>query len=162
MPKSIRTITIILVVLAILPIALVSRKRAVPERKPRLHMVMDMDNQHKFRAQHANELFADGRAMRPVIEGTVARGESVLGSSQRGYDAPCRRPGGAGNVASVERTCPRQHAPLPFRRAPQSRGQNTRRGAPRPWQSTGRQLISPMRPRPAAVRPPCSANRPGA
>ena len=79
MPKSIRTITIILVVLAILPIALVSRKRAVPERKPRLHMVMDMDNQHKFRAQHANELFADGRAMRRPVEGTVSRGSDPVG-----------------------------------------------------------------------------------
>jgi mono/diheme cytochrome c family protein len=34
-----------------------------------------MDNQPRFEAQHANALFADGRAMRPPVEGTVARGE---------------------------------------------------------------------------------------
>jgi mono/diheme cytochrome c family protein len=34
-----------------------------------------MDNQPKFRAQHASALFADGRAMRIQVEGTVARGQ---------------------------------------------------------------------------------------
>jgi mono/diheme cytochrome c family protein len=36
-----------------------------------------MDHQPKFKAQAASSLFADGRAMRMPIEGTVARGELV-------------------------------------------------------------------------------------
>ncbi|PWB75022.1 MAG: quinol:cytochrome C oxidoreductase [Holophagae bacterium] len=34
-----------------------------------------MDNQPKYRPQSRNRLFADRRAMRPPVEGTVARGE---------------------------------------------------------------------------------------
>lgn len=35
----------------------------------------DMHDQHKLQAYEASTFFADGRAMRPQIEGTVARGE---------------------------------------------------------------------------------------
>ncbi|MCP3985207.1 MAG: cytochrome c [bacterium] len=41
--------------------------------KPRLHIVQDMDNQGRFKSQQANAMFADGRAMRPPVAGTVAR-----------------------------------------------------------------------------------------
>jgi mono/diheme cytochrome c family protein len=37
-----------------------------------------MDFQPKFKTQAPNPLFADGRAMRPPVEGTVARGESYV------------------------------------------------------------------------------------
>lgn len=43
--------------------------------EPRIHIIQDMDNQERFKAQQASSLFADGRAMRPPVEGTVARGE---------------------------------------------------------------------------------------
>jgi cytochrome c5 len=42
---------------------------------PRIQIVPDMDDQPKFKAQQANPFFADGRAMRSPIPGTVARGE---------------------------------------------------------------------------------------
>ncbi len=64
----------ILVTLAAVPFALVARVRAVPSDKPRIHIIQDMDNQPKYRAQHESPLFADGRAMRPPVAGTVARG----------------------------------------------------------------------------------------
>jgi mono/diheme cytochrome c family protein len=37
-----------------------------------------MDFQPKFKAQAPNPLFADGRAMRPPVQGSVARGESYV------------------------------------------------------------------------------------
>ena len=42
--------------------------------KPPIHINPNMDAQEKFEAQEANPLFADGRAMRPPVPGTVARG----------------------------------------------------------------------------------------
>jgi mono/diheme cytochrome c family protein len=41
---------------------------------PPVHINPNMDFQQKFEAQEANPLFADGRAMRPPVPGTVARG----------------------------------------------------------------------------------------
>lgn len=67
-------ITTILIVLGSVPFALAAMARAVPSSRTRIHIIQDMDNQPKFRAQHANPLFADGRAMRPPVAGTVARG----------------------------------------------------------------------------------------
>ncbi len=42
--------------------------------KPPVHINPNMDSQEKFRAQTANSFFADGRAMRKPVPGTVARG----------------------------------------------------------------------------------------
>ncbi len=67
-------ITTILIVLGSVPFGLAAMARAVPSDRTRIHLIQDMDNQPKFRAQHANALFADGRAMRPPVVGTVARG----------------------------------------------------------------------------------------
>ncbi len=74
-PKPAKWAILILFCLALIPPALIARTRAIPHRKPRIHLVQDMDNQPKFRAQHPNPFFADGRAMRPPVEGTVARNE---------------------------------------------------------------------------------------
>ena len=75
MPKVIITIALLLITAAAVPPALIAQARAVRASKPRVHLIQDMDNQPRFEAQHANALFADGRAMRPPVEGTVARGE---------------------------------------------------------------------------------------
>ncbi len=42
--------------------------------KPPVHPNMNMDIQERFDPQEANPFFADGRAMRPPVPGTVARG----------------------------------------------------------------------------------------
>lgn len=65
-------------VLSFLPIVLIARERATRVDRPRIQIVPDMDRQPKFRAQTANPLFADGRAARPPVAGTVARGEARL------------------------------------------------------------------------------------
>ena len=75
MPKIIIIIALIMLTAAAVPPALIAQARAVRSKKPRIHLVQDMDNQPRFEAQHANALFADGRAMRPPVAGTVARGE---------------------------------------------------------------------------------------
>ncbi|TWT99864.1 Cytochrome c [Botrimarina colliarenosi] len=41
---------------------------------PRITLFKDMENQAKYKAQRPSTLFADGRAARPPIDGTVARG----------------------------------------------------------------------------------------
>jgi mono/diheme cytochrome c family protein len=64
----------VLVALSLIPFAVAARNRAARSAVPRLQIIPDMDQQPKFLAQQANPLFADRRAMRPEIPGTVARG----------------------------------------------------------------------------------------
>lgn len=42
--------------------------------KPPVHLNRNMDFQGRFESQEVNTFFADGRAMRPPVPGTVARG----------------------------------------------------------------------------------------
>ena len=44
-------------------------------KKPRIHLIPDMDNQPKFKTQTTNPFFADDRAMRLPVADTVARRE---------------------------------------------------------------------------------------
>ncbi|MCI0364245.1 MAG: cytochrome c [Phycisphaerales bacterium] len=78
MPKPVIYIAMVLSILAMIPPALIARTRAVQSEKRRIHLIQDMDNQYKFRAQQVNPMFADERAMRPPVPGTVARGELNL------------------------------------------------------------------------------------
>ncbi len=75
MPKGFIYAAIILLCIAMIPPALIAQFRATRSPLPRVHLVQDMDNQPRYEAQHANPLFADGRAMRPPVPGTVARGQ---------------------------------------------------------------------------------------
>lgn len=59
---------------AILVLAMVVRSRTSTSPLPRVHLVQDMDNQVKVKTQKASDVFEDGRAIRPKIPGTVARG----------------------------------------------------------------------------------------
>lgn len=74
-PKGFKIAALILLVLAMIPPVLIARQRTTLSDSRRIHFVQDMDNQHKFKAQAANSLFADGRAMRQPVANTVARGE---------------------------------------------------------------------------------------
>lgn len=65
----------IVTALALVPLALIARARTTTSGQPRIHVVPDMDKQPSLRAQGEFGLFADGRAMRPPVPGTVARGE---------------------------------------------------------------------------------------
>jgi len=62
--------------LALIPPVAFARMRATPSPNRPIHIFYDMDFQPKFKAQAPNPLFADGRAMRPIADGAVARGEA--------------------------------------------------------------------------------------
>ena len=74
MPRWVAPTLIVLAALALVPFACVARSRAVRSALPRVHLVPDMDNQGRYKSQQQNALFADRRAMRPPVAGTVARG----------------------------------------------------------------------------------------
>ena len=74
MPRWLTATVILLVTLSWIPLALALRARAVKSTEPRIHIIQDMDNQPKVKAQSRFPLFADRRGMRPPVAGTVARG----------------------------------------------------------------------------------------
>ncbi len=78
MPRWLISLVVILVALSWIPLALAVRARTVKKTEPRIHLIQDMDNQPKVKAQSRNMLFADRRGMRPPVEGSVARG-TVIG-----------------------------------------------------------------------------------
>ena len=79
MPRWLIFLVVILVALSWIPLALALRARTVKKTEPRIHIIQDMDNQPKVKAQSRNMLFADRRGMRPPVEGSVARG-TVIGA----------------------------------------------------------------------------------
>lgn len=64
--------------IALIPPLVFARMRATPSPNRPIHIFWDMDFQPKYKAQAPNPLFADGRAMRPPVQGSVARGESYV------------------------------------------------------------------------------------
>jgi len=76
MPRPIIYALVVLVAASLVPLALVARARQSRSDRPRIHLIQDMDNQPRFEAQAANAAFADGRAMRPPVTGTVPFGQA--------------------------------------------------------------------------------------
>lgn len=75
MPRWLVPGFILLVLVSLVPATMIHRARNSLDRKPRINLIPDMDYQPKYLPQTANRMFADGRAMRPPVPGTVARGE---------------------------------------------------------------------------------------
>lgn len=73
-----KTIAAIMLI-GLVPGSMVLRMRAANSEDPRWHVFFDMDFQPKKKYQQTTSLFADGRASRPPVEGTMARGD--LGTS---------------------------------------------------------------------------------
>lgn len=80
LPRWLLFTVVTLVVLSWVPLALIMRARVSTSALPRIHIVPDMDNQPKYKTQSRNPLFADRRAMRPPVAGTVSRG-TVIGNT---------------------------------------------------------------------------------
>ena len=74
MPRWAIPVLLLLASLALVPVACIARARAVRTPHPRVHLVPDMDNQGRYEAQQPNGWFADTRADRLPVAGTVARG----------------------------------------------------------------------------------------
>lgn len=62
-----------LLLLAIALPAGLSGCRGEPSEKPPVHLNPNMDTQAKYKPQRASTYFTDGRAMRPMVKGTVGR-----------------------------------------------------------------------------------------
>lgn len=139
LPKGIVYALAIGVVLSWLPLVLIARAWVTHSDSPRIHLFQGMDNQVKAKPQQANPLFADHRAMRPVVPGTVARGklnedahlvrgridgqwattfpmpitESVVRHGQKRFNvfcSPCHGLTGAGNGPIHKRALDRQES----------------------------------------------------
>lgn len=77
-PRWVVFVMVIAVAASWIPLVLIARARTIPSGQTRIHPIQDMDVQPYFQAQEYTKLFADHRAMRPPIPGTVARGEARL------------------------------------------------------------------------------------
>ena len=75
MPKWINQVILILIVLSFLPLSLIYVTRAQRNDDTRHSIIPDMDDQQRYDAQELNTMFADQRAMRPQVEGTIAVGQ---------------------------------------------------------------------------------------
>ena len=75
MPRGIIYATIVLATAGAIPLALAAKARFTKSRDTRVHIIQDMDAQPKYKAQRQNPVFADLRAHRPDVTGTVAVGE---------------------------------------------------------------------------------------
>jgi mono/diheme cytochrome c family protein len=64
----------IIIMIAAMPFVFMGRARIMTSGNPRIHLIQDMDNQIKFKTQKVNPVFADKRAMRQPVAGTVAQG----------------------------------------------------------------------------------------
>ena len=85
-PKFLIYFVLISTLLALIPPFVIWQYRSTMKSKPRPHLFLDMDNQARFKSQHVNTLFADGRANRPQADGTVARGEAFVNDHmERGW-----------------------------------------------------------------------------
>ena len=73
-PRPFFAIGSVVAVVALLPLAYIVSARGEHTETPRLSIWWDMDYQPKAKAQTTSSLFADSRAMRLPVEGTVARG----------------------------------------------------------------------------------------
>jgi mono/diheme cytochrome c family protein len=74
MPAGLVYGLIVVTCAALLPVALAVKARHSKSDKPRIHIIQDMDAQPKYKAQRENPIFADGRADREALPGTVAVG----------------------------------------------------------------------------------------
>lgn len=75
LPRLLVHALIVVMTIGVVPLALVAKDRTETSTRPRVQIIPDMDSQAKFKAQSPSAFFADGRAMRPPVPGTVARGE---------------------------------------------------------------------------------------
>jgi mono/diheme cytochrome c family protein len=74
MPAALVYGLIVVTCAAAVPVALAVKARHSKSEKPRIHIIQDMDSQPKYKAQRENPIFADGRADREPLAGTVAVG----------------------------------------------------------------------------------------
>jgi mono/diheme cytochrome c family protein len=75
LPAGIVYGVLIAITFALVPFGLFANARVSTSSKPQWHVVFNMDFQQKFKPQAVNHFFADRRATREPVNGTVAVGE---------------------------------------------------------------------------------------
>lgn len=75
LPAWLRWAGVVAALVALLPPLWIARARAIRSDRPRIHPIQDMDFQPRYVAQGPGPLFADGRAMRPPVPGTIPRSQ---------------------------------------------------------------------------------------
>ena len=85
MPFWLVAVVLIALSLAALPFSFIYRGRVSVSTKPPIHIFQDMDVQPRYDPQASSAVFADGRAMRTDVPGSVARGELVDDHYNLGY-----------------------------------------------------------------------------
>lgn len=81
-PKILHTLALTGACIALTPPVLIAARRVTDQPMPRLHLIPDMDFQAKKKTQKTTTLFADGRVMRPAIQGTIPRGALATDSKK--------------------------------------------------------------------------------
>ncbi|HEU0033052.1 MAG TPA: quinol:electron acceptor oxidoreductase subunit ActD [Kofleriaceae bacterium] len=74
MPRWITAFIVASTAFALIPFAIAAKARNSHSNEPHIHIFPDMDFQPKFKPDTAADMFADGRANRGELPGTVARG----------------------------------------------------------------------------------------
>lgn len=74
-PRIITGVATIVACLALIPVVGIAWARTTTSDSPRIDFFADMDSQNRPGPQQRSTLFADGRAMRPQVAGTVAVGD---------------------------------------------------------------------------------------
>jgi mono/diheme cytochrome c family protein len=74
MPKWITAFIVASTAFALIPFAIAAKARNSYSSEPHIHIFPDMDFQPKYRSDQKMDIFADGRANRGEIAGTVSRG----------------------------------------------------------------------------------------
>ncbi len=74
MPKWITAFIVASTAFALIPFAIAAKARTSHSSEPHIHIFPDMDFQPKYKSDQAMDLFADGRANRGELAGTIARG----------------------------------------------------------------------------------------
>jgi mono/diheme cytochrome c family protein len=75
MPKWIVAFIVASTAFALIPFAIAAKARNSHASQPHVHIFADMDFQPKYKSDTAMDMFADGRANRGELSGTVARGQ---------------------------------------------------------------------------------------
>lgn len=70
-----RNVTLLTTVAVVGAGAALSGCRGQPSENPPIHLNLNMDFQTNFKPQEGSDFFADNRAMRPQVPGTIARGQ---------------------------------------------------------------------------------------
>ncbi len=83
MPRWLMAAGVIFACVTLIPLVVIAKARVSKSTEPRIHIWQDMDNQPRYKGQMQNAAFADERAMRPTVVGTVARGDlDALGTDR--------------------------------------------------------------------------------